>query len=164
MLAENFIFPNVYSCAQQITVSSGRALIFVKIGTSGLACLQTVCHSRQKTAYRHKTDKVCCRNTDVPKCDWCSKYGKLPLTYEDIFAFFDYLRDSLILCLCRSVNHQMREPGAQLRHTAGMIVVMVGQEDGFRLPAVLFIACRTGAASPGSTMTHRRASSTKTQM
>ena len=69
---------------------------------------------------------------------WSGKYGKLPLAYEDIFAFFDYMRDSLILCLCRSVNHQMREPGAQFRHTAGMIVVMVGQEDGFRLPAILF--------------------------
>ncbi|KFA85499.1 hypothetical protein N037_17810 [Enterobacter sp. EGD-HP1] len=69
---------------------------------------------------------------------WCSKYGKLPLAYEDSFAFFDYLRDSLILCLCRSVHYQMRKMGAQFRHAASMIVMVMRQQNGFWLPAVLF--------------------------
>mgnify|MGYP000049063175 CR=1 FL=1 len=69
---------------------------------------------------------------------WCSKYRKLPLAYEDIFTFFDYLRCSFILCLCRSVNHQMRELGTKVSNAAGMIVMMMGQKDGLWLPAVLF--------------------------
>ena len=53
-------------------------------------------------------------------------------------------------------------------------VLQAIKENGWQPEAILlthhhhdpfsFIACRTGAASPGSTMTHRRASSTKTQM
>ncbi|BCT17619.1 hypothetical protein R2TS_07910 [Enterobacter asburiae] len=69
---------------------------------------------------------------------WCGKYGKLPLAYEDIFAFFDYMRDSLILCLCRSVNHKMRKMSAQFRQAASVIVMMMRQQNGFWLPAVVF--------------------------
>jgi hypothetical protein len=72
----------------------------------------------------------------------------------------DYV-SALILGFCRSVNHKMRKIFTQLFYAADVIVMVMGQQNGFRLPAVSSMAARTGAASPGSTMMQRRSSQLK---
>jgi hypothetical protein len=50
----------------------------------------------------------------------------------------------------------MREFFTQLFYAANVIVMVMGQQNGFGLPVVSSMAASTGAASPGSTMSSGR--------
>ena len=55
---------------------------------------------------------------------------------EGSFAIFDYLCCSLILCLLWTIHHNLRKLFHQFFYAANVIVMMVGEKYGLRLPVI----------------------------
>ncbi|GJL38476.1 hypothetical protein TUM17576_52960 [Enterobacter hormaechei] len=80
---------------------------------------------------------------------WRVKYAEFLPEERQSIALSDDLCRPLMLCLCRSVNHNIRKFLTQFLHAANMIVMMMGEQDRNWLPVILFEGFQYGGSLAG---------------